>query len=172
MPLGYKIIRRKHSAMKQKDIYKELRLSMERIGQDWWSTAHTFKFTPAAARRYNYAERFTKRVRTGRIRLDNRGRPRAPSGNPLEWSGISKALAKSRKIRATRHRARVTVPIRIFNRVTRGRHPKNPKLDLPSEWKAVTQTELRGLSFREQKRLQARLRGHAGVQVIRIGSFG
>lgn len=164
MPISITVVRTKNSAMKRSHINLAIKSAMWRIAFDWHTTYSQFKFTPAAARKYHYNERHTKVIRAGRVRRDKRGRPRAPSGNPLTWSGISKALAKQKTIKASKRRSSVRSPVRAFN----WRPPKNPKIDMRWEYTRVLASEERKLSQRERPRLQRQLRGSAAVQRIRI----
>jgi len=103
-------------AIKARQRQKLIAATLSIVAVRWHDRHSQFKFTPAAARKYNYAARRTKNVRTGRILRKRAGRVAiAPNGNPLTWTGRSKALARIRRIRANSKRSSVNSPIRVFN---------------------------------------------------------
>jgi hypothetical protein len=118
---------------------RALKETFASIGKDWHDNYRPLHFTTEGARRYHYAARRTKEVTTGSIRRRKGGRPRAPSGLPLVWSGRSRTLSQSVSIRATYKGVRVVSPIRAFN----FRPPGNPNLDMRAEYTRVIGSELR-----------------------------
>lgn len=129
----------------------------------WHDTYSQFKFTPAAAAKYHYTERKTKHVRTGKIKRDKRGRPRAPSGNPLEWTGRSRALAHRRRVKANSKRSSVTSPIRAFNFRS---EKANAGLNMMREYKQVLPAEERVLAKAAERFMRRQFKsGKRNIQV-------
>ena len=128
-------------AMTRSDIRNAKRSSMWDVANQWHIRFRPIHFTPRGARRYRYVPRITKVITQGLVRFSKSGRPRAPSGDPLVWSGRSRLLSQAKKIRATSKWSRVTSPVRALNFAPKG----NPRLQggqmvreyrtkVPSEW--------------------------------------
>lgn len=144
----------------------EFRAARDRLIVEAWTVAgfawHTRNrarhFTPEGAKKYHYSKRLTKEITKGKVKLIKRGRfkgtPRAPSGNPLEWSGRSKQLSARPRVKATKFGARVKYPIRAFN----FKPPKNPTLDMVGEFRQTTTAETHQIKQDAVKWLRARLR--------------
>ena len=139
--------------------------AMYRFAGDWHLNYHDEHFTPKGARKYFYAQRKTKRITTGTVRRLKNGAPLAPSGNPLEWSGRSRSLAKVRKIKATTRRSSVVSPIRVFNFWP---NAKNPKINMRVEYSFVPKSELREISKRQQPLLERDINNSKARTHIRI----
>lgn len=106
--------------------------------EDWHANLRPIHFTSEGARRYGYGKRNTKEVRTGRVKRGRNGKPLAPTGRPLVWSGDSERLSMTAKFRATETTGTVTMPVRAFN----WRPPKNPTLNMRWEFTRVLNSEL------------------------------
>ena len=127
-------------AMTRSDLRTAKSAAMWDVANQWHIRFKDLHFTPQGARRYRYAPRITKIITQGLVRMRH-GRPRAPSGDPLVWSGRSRILSNAKKIRATSKWSRVTSPIRAFNfapkgnpRLRGGQMVKEYRTKVPSEW--------------------------------------
>lgn len=121
----------------------------------WHDRYSQFKFTPAAARKYNYRERKTKYIRTGKVKRSKGGRPLAPNGNPLVWTGETRRLARFRKVTGNSKRSHVTSPISTLNR----KPPGNRLLNMRKEYTTVLPSEERQLGKDAEKFLRSQFRG-------------
>ena len=119
---------------------------------DWHETLRPKHFTPEGARAYRYAPRKTKRITEGTVRLDHKKRPLAPNGNPLVWSGRSRALSRQRRIVATHKYARVVMPVRALNFKPGG-------IDMRAEFTVVTKEEFSKQEVKARQRQKRILRG-------------
>lgn len=144
MPAEFTITTTGLPKLKRKTLRDAKRLSLWDVANQWHVRFSQIHFTPLGARRYRYAPRMTKIVTQGLVRKTRAGKPRAPSGNPLHWSGRSQALSRSKRIRATAKWSKVTSPIRAFNFAPKG----NPRLaggQMAKEYKRVLPVEQRDL---------------------------
>lgn len=128
-----KISRRDENEIKKK--------GMRRAPLFWHAEIRPTKFTPAGARRYRMGRRFTKDIYAGRVRRTRSGRPRAPSGNPLTWSGRTLARSRTNRITVTSTRARLIMPVNALN----FRPPKNP-LNMRDEFIRTTRADEQAIS--------------------------
>lgn len=144
MPAQFTIITTGLPKLRPKALRDAKRLAMWDVANQWHVRYSLLHFTPQGARRYRMVPRMTKIITQGLIRRTRSGKPRAPSGNPLTWSGRSKALSRSKKIRATATWSKVTSPIRAFNFAPKG----NPRLaggQMSKEYTRVQPVEQRDL---------------------------
>jgi hypothetical protein len=130
--------------------------TMRGMAFGWWARYRPGHFTKAGARKYNYGKRHTKDVRRGRVKRTRGGRPRAPSGLPLVWSGRSLGLSQQKRLKGTPKKSHVTMPVRAFN----FRPPKNPQLNMRKEFTTVLTAERKNLERKGAKDLEQRLAKH------------
>lgn len=149
---GYEVTYKGSPKISKKDIREFKKRTNQVIALHWHRTIMFSHFTPAGARKYSYARRKTKEVTTGRIREDAKGRKLAPSGNPLEWSGTSKRLARHPSLRkVTSKQARLTYPIKAFNFRPGG-------INMTEEFRRITKADEKAISKEGQKFLLKKLR--------------
>ena len=145
MPFKLQVTYRGLPRIKASDVNAMKRRAMAEVARTWHDDFASKKFTTAAARRYNYAPRFTKNVRTGQIKKSKKGRPLAPSGLPLVWSSRSRALQKVRRIKSTANKGVVSDGIRQFN--VRRSPKSHPRLDMLKEYQKILPSEERTLAL-------------------------
>lgn len=161
MTLKVIVIRKGPIALTKSEANKMKAETMGHIAGQWDVRFRPSKFTAAGARKWNYAKRRTKNIRTGKINRDSRGKPRAPDARPLVWTRQSLSLSKTHTIYSSRSRSRVTYPIRIFNR--------NKKINLADEFRRVNPADERQLGGDGEKFLRRKFkRGKKNAIVFSI----
>ena len=135
-------------------------------GGAWWHRRIARnKFTPAAARKYHYTRRKTKNIFTGQVRKTKKGRPLAPNGNPLVWSGRSQALGHQRRITVAKDIASVTSPIRQFNIKTPFR--ADPRMNMRREYLSTTPGDNKKIRRVVEQAIRKKLVKHKKRVVVR-----
>lgn len=140
------------------DLYRQ---GLLHIARSWHASYSAFKFTSAAARKYNYAERRTKEIRRGRPKLSKKTRkPMAPNGLPLVWTGRTRATAKSSTTFGARGRVSwASAPLSVLNFKPGG-------IPMRYEYTLVLPSEQRLLGRAAEQMLRRRFeRGKRGVNV-------
>ena len=148
----------------RRELQRHEKLTMSRVARKWHKDNAARHFTTSGARRYDYGRRRTKNVRTGQVFKTRRGRPRAPSGLPLVWTGNTRTRAKVVFVRATSKRSSASMPIGKLN----FRPPGNPGLNMADEMKRVTRPERDKLRRFAVRDVATRLRRSRYTTTIRI----
>lgn len=131
----------------------------------WHNEFRPLHMTTQGARRYHYARRHTKEVTTGVVRKTKSGKPMAPSGLPLVWSGKSRLLSQLGRITGTTRGARITYGIRAFN----FRNPHNP-INMREEYLRTLPKEQRRMASVGGRHLVRRFARRSLLQyTIKIG---
>lgn len=138
------------------DIIRLKTSTMLSIAKAWHKRYSQFKFTTAAARKYNYTKRKTKDIRTGEVRRVKRGkfkgRRLAPTGLPLVWTGETRGLAKITTYKASSRKSKVTSPINKLNFRPKGAYPN---LNMRREYTRVLPSEERRLGKDAEKHMRS-----------------
>ena len=151
-------------ALKVRHVNKARRSALWQVADAWHVRFRPIHFTVEGARRYNYRQRRTKRIRSGSIRKTKAGKPLAPSGLPLVWSGRSRVLSQQKKIRATKNWSKVTSPVRALNFRPQGWPPGQ----MAKEYRTVVSRERRKLQSVATQTVAKEFRGSRVKSVVRI----
>lgn len=138
--------------------------TMRYIAFMWWRDFRPLHFTTAGARRYHYAARKTKNVFTGQPKRKKSGKPRAPDGRPLVWTGESMRSSQQKRIDSKPKWSSVVMPVRKLNFKPKG----NKTLNMPGELKKVLKSEITTLEKEGTKYLTDLLNKHAAPATVTI----
>jgi len=128
----------------KREINREVKTAYKGMATTWHQRFRDKHFRSTAFNEYGYPSRsrkyedFKKRV--------------AGHKRPLEFSGESRRLSKSKRIQATSKGASVVMPVRAFNF-----RPKGSRVDMRKEFTTVTEREQSTLERQEEQKLTRRL---------------
>lgn len=128
----------------RREINREVKIAYKGMAETWHSQFRDKHFRATAFGEYGYTSRsrkyeaFKKRV--------------AGHKRPLEFSGESRRLSRSKRIQATSKGASVVMPVRAFNFRAKG-----SKVDMRREFTTVTDREQSTLERQEEQKLTRRL---------------
>ena len=129
----------------------------------WHNLFREQHFTSSGARKYRYTPRKTKHIFSGQVKYFG-GKPRAPDGRPLVWSGTSQQIATHTRVVATSKWSEARYQTRAFN----FRPYLNPAINMNEEFTKVLGYELLNLTKNAEKVVRRRIRSYKRVLKVRI----